>query len=383
MRVLHVDSAREWRGSQSQVLLAAQAMAARGHSVTVACQAGGRLEARARASGLAVRPLAFRGDLGPGAILGLARVLGRDAPEVVHGHDPHATSASLLAVRLRPGARVVASRRVSLPLRGPLSLRKYAACDRVIAVSRAVAGVLLEVGLPAGRLRLIRDGVRDRRREGEGREALAALGIPPGSPVIGNVAALTEHKDHATLLEAMPRVLERVPAARLVIVGEGELRPRLTAQARSLGLADRCVFAGFRTDVDRLMPAFSLLCLTSRTEGLGSCLLDAMCFGRPVVATAVGGIPEVVGHGETGLLVPVGDPLALAGALADLLLRPERAEALGRAGRLRFEREFTAERMVDETMRLYDELGGRLVRPERSARAALSPRPSESVSSAT
>jgi hypothetical protein len=169
MRVVHVDSAREWRGSQSQVLLAAQGMVARGHSVTLACQAGGRLEARARAAGLAVRPLTFGGDLAPAAILGLARLLRAEAPHVVHAHDPHATSAGLLAARLCRGPRLVASRRVSLPLRGRLSRRKYAACDRVIAVSRAVARVLLDDGLPARRLLLVHDGVLDRRPEREGR----------------------------------------------------------------------------------------------------------------------------------------------------------------------------------------------------------------------
>ena len=356
MRVVHVDSAREWRGSQSQVLLTAQGMAARGCSVTVACQSGGRLEARARAAGLAVRPLAFGGDLAPAAFLGLARLLQTAAPHVVHAHDPHATGASLLATRLCRGPRLVASRRVSLPLRGPLSRRKYAACDRVIAVSRAVARVLLRDGLPARRLLLVHDGVLDRRPEQEGREALAELGIPAGSPVIGNVAALTEHKDHATLLAAMPRVLEAVPAARLVIVGGGELRGRLEAEAGKLGLGERCLFTGFRSDVDRLIPAFSLVCLTSKTEGLGSSLLDAMCFGRPVVATKTGGIPEAVVHGKTGLLVPVGDSAALAKALVELLPEVDRREALGRAGRRRFEQQFTAERMVDRTLHLYAEL---------------------------
>jgi glycosyltransferase involved in cell wall biosynthesis len=317
-----------------------------------------------------VRPLVFGGDLAPGAILGLARVLRAEAPDIVHAHDPHATGAGLLAVRLSRGPRLVASRRVSLPLRRPFSLRKYAACDRVIAVSRAVARVLLEHGLPARRLLLIYDGVPDRRSARDGREALRELGVPADSPVVGNVAALTEHKDHATLLAAMPRVLEAVPAARLVIVGAGELRGRLEAEARSLGLGERCVFAGFRTDVDRLIPAFSLLCLTSRTEGLGSSLLDAMCFGRPVVATATGGIPEVVGHGKTGLLVPVGDPAALASALTELLVHEDRRDWLGQAGRRRFEQAFTAERMVDETLDLYADLRALSARPARTASPA-------------
>jgi glycosyltransferase involved in cell wall biosynthesis len=316
-----------------------------------------------------VRPLAFGGDLAPGAILGLARVLWGDAPDVVHAHDPHAISAGLLAARLVRGPRVVASRRVPLHLRGLPSLRKYAACDRVIAVSRAVARVLLEDGLPPNRLLLIYDGVPDRRPPRDALDALGELGIPTRSPVIGNVAALTEHKDHATLLAAMPRVLEAVPAARLVIVGAGELRGQLEAEARMRGLGARCVFTGFRADIDRLIPAFSLLCLTSSTEALGTSLLDAMCFGRPVVATATGGIPEAVEHGKTGLLVPVGDPATLADALADLLLRADRRETLGEAGRRRFEREFTAERMVDETLRLYEDLRATSAAPGRHSAA--------------
>jgi glycosyltransferase involved in cell wall biosynthesis len=369
MRVVHVDSACEWRGSQSQVLLAAQGMAARGHSVTVVCLAGGRLEARARAAGLTVRPIAFGGDLAPGPVLRLVRVLRAEDPHVVHAHDPHAIAAGLLATRLSPGPRVVASRRVSLPVRGPFSRRKYAACDRVIAVSRAVGRGLLRDGLPARRLLLVHDGVVDRPPEPDGGDVLRELGIPAGSHVIGNVAALTEHKDHATLLAAMPAVLEAVPEARLVIVGGGELRARLEAEALRRGLGGRCVFTGFRADVDRLIPAFSLLCLTSRTEGLGSSLLDAMCFGRAVVATRTGGIPEAVVQGETGLLVPVGDPPALAAALVRLLLSPGEREAMGRAGRRRFERLFTAERMVEGTLRSYDELGGRSPAPDRAPAA--------------
>ena len=355
LRVVHVDSAREWRGGQRQLLLAAESMAARGHSVTIACRAGGQLETRSRAAGLAVLPLAFGGDLAPGAFLGLARLLRREAPDVVHAHDPHATASAVLALRLRPGARLVASRRVALPLRGTLSKRKYAACDRVIAVSRAVARVLAEGGLPASRIRLIYDGVPDRRST-TGGEALRELDVPADAPVIGNVAALTEHKDHATLLAAMPAVLAAVPAARLVLVGDGALRGHLEREALRLGLGQRCLFAGFQPDPDRLIPAFSMLCLTSRTEGLGSSLLDGMCFERAIVATTTGGIPEVVQHGRTGLLVPVGDVAALARALLELLRWPERRQALGRAGRRRFEREFTAERMVEATLGLYEDL---------------------------
>jgi glycosyltransferase involved in cell wall biosynthesis len=172
------------------------------------------------------------------------------------------------------------------------------------------------------------------------------------------LTALSEHKNHGTLLAAMPAVLQAVPDARLFIVGEGRLRGRLEGEVRKLGLGGRCVFTGFRPDVDRLLEHFSLLYLTSRLEGLGTTLLDAMCFARPVVATATGGVPEAVRHGETGLLVPVGDSGALAKALVSVLTDERRGELMGQAGRRRFERLFTAARVVDETLRVYEDLAG-------------------------
>jgi len=238
-----------------------------------------------------VRPLPFRGDLWPPAILALARLLRRERPGALLLHDPHAVSAGLVASRLAGRAALVAVRRVDFPLRGPFSRAKYAACDRVIVVSRAIGSVAEAGGVQRERLRLVYEGSRP-RRGGGGREALAALGVPAGVPVIGNVAALTGHKDHATLVEAMALLRKHLPEARLVIAGEGELRSALEAQVRDRGLGDRVVFAGFRYDLDRLLPAFSAFCLSSRLEGLGTSLLDAMAFGLPVVATAAAGSPR-------------------------------------------------------------------------------------------
>jgi len=354
--VLHVDTAATWRGGQNQVLLTAQGMAARGAGTTVACRAGGELETRARAAGAAVRAIPFRGDLWPPAILALARLLRRERPGALLLHDPHAVSAGLVASRLAGRLPLVAVRRVDFPLRGAVSRAKYAACDRVIVVSRAIGSVVERGGVPPERLRLVYEGVPDRVPAPGGQEALAQLGVPAGVPVVGNVAALTGHKDQATLVEAMALARHRIPEARLVIVGEGELRQALEAQVRERGLADRVAFAGFRRDLDRLLPAFSVFCLSSRLEGLGTSLLDAMAFGLPVVATAAGGIPEAVVNGVTGRVVPPRDPAALAGALVEALADDPRRRAWGAAGRRRFLERFTADHMVNETLRVLAEL---------------------------
>jgi glycosyltransferase involved in cell wall biosynthesis len=355
-RVLHVDTAVTWRGGQNQVLLTARGMVGRGIAAPVACRRTGALATRGEAAGAAILPLPFRGDLWPPAIFALARVLRRERPDAVLLHDPHAVSAGLVAARLVGPVPLVAVRRVDFPLRGAFSRTKYRACDRVIVVSRAIGSVVERAGVAAERLRLVYEGVPDRAPAAGGREALADLGIPPGVPVVGNVAALTGHKDHATLVEAIALLRARIPEARLLVAGEGELRPALEARVRDRGLGDRVVFAGFRRDLDRLLPAFSVFCLSSRLEGLGTSLLDAMAFGLPVVATAAGGIPEAVEDGVTGRVTPPGDPAALAEALADVLGDEARRQALGAAGRRRFLERFTADHMVAQTLAVLAEV---------------------------
>jgi glycosyltransferase involved in cell wall biosynthesis len=353
MRVLHVDSARSWRGGQNQVLLSAQGMAERGHEVVLACQAGSILETRAREAGLSPTPLSFRGDLGPQAALGLLRLVKAFRPGVVHVHDPHAASAGLVATRLAGGPRPIASRRVDFELRGWASRFKYRTCRGVLAASEAIRAVLLRGGMDARKVRVVYEGVPDRPAEPGGEEMLHSLGVPKGSLTIGNVAQLTDHKDHATLLSAFSEAQRTLPALFLVIVGDGELRPKLEAQARALGIQDRVCFAGFRTDLDRLLPAFTLFCLSSRLEGLGTSLLDAMSHGRAIVATGAGGIPEAVQDGVTGRLSPPGDPKALARSLVEVLQDESLRESFGRAGRRRFLEHFTADRMVERTLEEY------------------------------
>jgi glycosyltransferase involved in cell wall biosynthesis len=223
----------------------------------------------------------------------------------------------------------------------------------VVGVSRGVLHVLRAGGIPDERLRLVYEGVPDRQPEPGGRAVLEQLGVPPDAPLIGNVAALTDHKDHGTLLSAASQVLAGRPDARFVILGEGELEAALRARAQELGIGQQVVFAGFRGDLDRLIPCFDVFCLSSHMEGLGTSLLDAMAFGRPIVATAVGGIPEAVEDGRSGQLVPARNATALAQALVRLLGDERLRKEMGRAGRRIYEARFTAERMVEATLDAY------------------------------
>lgn len=354
MRILHLDTATEWRGGQNQIVLTAQGQIALGHDVIVFANAKGELAVRAARASVPVHQAEVgRSDLSwrtASAVRGAATSF---RPDVIHVHESHGLPGAIFAARrMSRRPRLIASRRVDFPLRLGSRL-KYGRMDRILAVSRAVLDVLTRSGLPAAKVALVHEGVKDRPAQPGGREALIALGVPTGAPVVGNVAQLVDHKDHATLLRAASVVLAAKPECRFVICGDGPLRQDLEALARSLGISERVIFAGFRADLDALIPCFDIFSLSSHLEGLGTSVLDAMCFSRPVVATRAGGIPDAVIDGETGRLVSPRDAAGLARALIETLDSETSRVRFGAAGRERFEKEFTSDAMTQATLREY------------------------------
>ena len=354
MRILHVDTATEWRGGQNQIVLTAEGQIALGHEVRIFANARGELAVRAANASLPVHAAVVgRGDLSFRTLGALRDAVASFSPDVIHVHESHGIPGAILATRgasNRP--RLVASRRVDFPLRF-LSRFKYGRMDKVLAVSRAVREVLVGGGLSSGRVVLVHEGVKDRKPAAGGAAALRSLGIPEGVPVVGNVAQLVDHKDHASLLRAAALVLKAKPDCRFLICGDGPLRQDLAALATSLGVSDRVTFAGFRGDLDALIPCFDIFCLSSHLEGLGTSVLDAMCFSRPVVATRAGGIPDAVVDGETGRLTEPRDHAGLARALLETLDSSSTRERYGASGRARFEKEFTSAAMVKATLAAY------------------------------
>ena len=354
MRILHVDTAAEWRGGQNQIALTAEGQAALGHEVVIFANAAGELAFRAAKASLKVHAAVVgRGDLSFRTMGALRDAVNGFTPDVIHVHESHGIPGAILSAgRASTRPRLIASRRVDFPLRF-MSRLKYGRMDKVLAVSRAVVDVLVRSGLSPDRVALVHEGVRDRRPAPEGEQALRSLGVPEGVPLVGNVAQLVDHKDHATLFRAAAIVLKAKPECRFLICGDGPLRPELAALSATLGISDRVIFAGFRNDLDALIPCFDIFCLSSHLEGLGTSVLDAMCFSRPVVATRAGGIPDAVIDGETGRLTAPRDHEALALALLETLDSPSSRKRYGGFGRARFEKEFTSAAMVKATLTAY------------------------------
>jgi glycosyltransferase involved in cell wall biosynthesis len=188
------------------------------------------------------------------------------------------------------------------------------------------------------------------------RDVRAELGIPLDAPVVGTVASMRPPKALHVLVDAFVELLKTMPEARLLMVGDGPSRQGVEAHARSRGLAeDRAIFTGQRPDVDRLIDAFDVSALSSVSEGTPLFIFESMARGRPVVSTRVGGVPEVIDDGQSGVLVPPEDPQALARTLEALLRDPARREAIAAGGRERL-REFTPERAAERFAALYEEL---------------------------
>jgi glycosyltransferase involved in cell wall biosynthesis len=307
--------------------------------------------------------LGARGDLDPRWIPRLRRLVRSRRIDLVHAHSPVVAAGARLA--LGPGVAVVTTEHNTWDRYRPLTRRADAA---TFARQRAVIAVSSEVARSIGSRRgppvhVIPNGVDAEalRAAALPREAARQeLDLPADAPVIGTVGGLTAKKGHAHLVRSFADLAGRVPEARLVIVGlELDAAPVRVA-IEETGLGDRVLLAGYRPQAARLLRAFDVFALASSHEGMPVALLEAMALGVAVVAARVGGVPEVVTSGGDGVLVPPGDPAALAAALEELLADPTRAGSLGAAAALTAER-FSLEATVRRTQEVYDEAmaGGR------------------------
>ncbi len=358
MTSVHLDTAQTWRGGQHQVLLTVTGLCELGHPAVLVAHSSGALSRRAR-EGLRTVALDPSGEFDVQAGWQLHRILRSAAPDVVHVHDPMGVALIAMALKLQPRLTprplIVASRRVDFHLkRNAFSRWKYRHVDVFIAVSRVIASMLVEDGIPADRVEVVHDGVPvGTIDKTPAADVHKAVWLPHGAPIVGNVAALVPHKGQKDLVAAAARVVRAVPDARFVILGEGELRDLLERQIKDLGLERHVFLPGFQTDVLGLQKSFDIFVMSSITEGLGSSMLDAMACGTPVVGTRAGGIPEAIEHNRTGLLVRPHHPDELADAIIQLLNDPSLRARLGAAGRRHVETEFSVEKMVEGTLEVY------------------------------
>ncbi len=356
---IQVDVEPGWRGGQRQVYLLCTGLARRGHPVVAVVRRGGELGRRLREAGIETVEVPGRSEADPSSVRTLARLFRQRRSAVAGIHSGRSLGIAAIA-RLLAGTAappLVPTRRVDFAIgRNPFSRWKYSrAAAGIIAISEAVAGVLERSGIPRSRIRIVHSGVVPPEiPEGARERFRRQLGVAEDRVLAGTVAALTDHKGHRYLLEAIPAIRRRHPEALFLLVGDGELREPLEARARELGLdGDAVRFLGHRTDVPVVLGGLDLFVMASHMEGLGTAILDAQMAGLPVVATRAGGIPEIVRDGETGLLAEPRDPVSLAAAVVRLLDDPALARRLARTGQALALERFSADAMVEGTLEAY------------------------------
>jgi glycosyltransferase involved in cell wall biosynthesis len=346
--LVHVASGREWRGGQRQVWLLARELQRDGLAGQVVITGTGtELAVRLKQDGVRVHETTWSVGLDPRVLPPLLREV-RAGAALLHAHDAHAvTLAGLAALPTR--TPLVATRRVDFRLRHPWLWRRAA---RVIAISSAVADVLVDDGIDPGRVRVIHSGIDlEAAREAEPLGLRERLGLSPDTRLACTVGALVPHKDHVTLLHAARHLSPALPDLHWVIAGDGELERVLRWLTDELDLADRVHFLGHVSQPLRVIADADVYVMSSREEGLGTSVLDAMARGIPVASTSAGGLSEML-YGGGGILVPPRNPGALAAAVRRILCDSELRRRLVEQASRTVE-QFTAARMAAEVRSVY------------------------------
>ena len=360
MSLFHVDAGKEWRGGQRQSLFLVQELRRKGFPVFFIVQPGSPLYDKASEAGLPLLPLKIRSEVDILAVLRLSYLMRRRDCRLAHFHDAHSVAVGSAAASMAKVPLRIISRRVDFPLKkNYFSRKKYLSqIDAVVAISGGVKKVLIEGGLPPGVIEVIPSGIDfTPYKEAMSSDYLRReFGFADDDFLVGIVAHLADHKGHKYLIRAAKILKEQTSKIKIIIVGEGPLKMELTKEAKDSGVEDFVFFLGFRDDVPRILSSLDLFVLSSYLEGMGTSIMDAMACRLPVVATRTGGIPEVVKHRETGILVPPRNPSSLAKAILKLYKDPELSRRLGERGYRVVHRKFSSEAMADKMGELYARL---------------------------
>ena len=356
MRPLLVDLDTEWRGGQNQFLLMLKGFHARGHRAELLTVEGAALGNRARALGLPVHAVA-----GPARRWRAARhirgLLGGRLFDVVHVNESHALTAAWLA-RAHREVPLVISRRVGYPLGKSLFARmRFSAATRIIANSRWVAEQAAASGANRKKLVVVYEGVEipPLPPAAARSHARARWNIPENAPLLGSVAVLSPDKGQEYLIRALGQLRAEFSESRLLLAGDGPCRSNLERISQELGIRDAVIFAGFVKDIEAVYAALDVFLFPVFFEGLGTSLLAAMACAIPSIAFNCCALGEIIENEKSGLLVETANVEEIRKAAARLLRDRNFARRLGEAGRGRIEEVFSADRMVEEMLRVYAE----------------------------
>lgn len=356
---LIVDLEMEWRGGQNQALLLLRGLYERGHAAELVAAHGSSLSHRAKKYGIYVHSVP-RTFLRLSAARQIRSLLAEDRVELVHANEAHAVTAAWLALGKR-NLPFVISRRVGYPIgKSWIARARYRSADCILANSQWVADQAAASGAPRGKLRVVHEGaeVPEPLKPAQRAQARRRWGVAEGTPLLGCVGVLLPDKGQECLIRALVEVRKDFPEARLLLAGDGPCREKLQKLAEELKLTEAVIFAGFVKEVESVHAALDVFLLPSFFEAFNNSLLAAMAYEIPSIAFSRGALTEIIEEGKSGLFVSGPDVGEIRGAVKRILQDRDFAGKLGAAGRTRVSENFTAEHMVEGTLKVYEELLG-------------------------
>lgn len=355
MKIMQVVLNLDCGGLEKLVIDLAETFNKTGFKTTICClDKFGKLADQAKARGIELVLVGKKCGIDVTLPFRLANILKQERIDVVHTHNMSPLFYGTLAARLSRVPVIINTRHG----RAKKSMVSYVwnMNDAIIAISEDAKREMLKWNrIDTKKTRVIYNGIDIDKYSNnqDGNEDKKALNIEPSTFVFGTVARLSPEKDQFTLIDAFSKVVNKIDDAKLIFIGDGILKEELVKYASKLGISDKVMFLGFRDDVYKVLPIFDIFGLSSLTEGISLTLLEAMAAGLPIVATNVGGNPEVIVNGTTGILVPPKRPVEMAEAIYNLLSDKKLAREMGEAGKRRVFEKFTLTRMSEEYIDLY------------------------------
>lgn len=354
--IVHTEWSDGFGGQEHRILLECREMQRRGHRVRIACRPEAELFPKAREAGIPVTPVPIRSSADLSAIRALCLLFRRERVHVVNTHSGRDSWVASVAAKIAGVPLLIRTRHVSVPVRRGAVNMIYRWPDGYITTAGMIREHLIRKGIHADRVVSIPTGVDPGKFAPgiDGSRIRQEFGIPPGAFLVSMIGVLRSWKRHDLFLDAVRILKGRNVPVRALVVGEGPRREVITAEIREKGIPDVAMLTGFREDIPDILAASDAVVLPSdRFEGVPQVILQALAQARPVVASPVGGIPEVVLDGKTGFLCPPGDVRAYAGALERLAGDPQLRDRMGKDGRQLVLSSHTVVSMGDRTESFY------------------------------
>lgn len=354
--ILHIDTGKGFRGGQQQAFYLHKILIERGYNSLFICKSGSKLESRLKAENLPYATLPLMGEFDVYSSYKVAKIAKNRQYSIICLHCSHSLTTGVLAKGLfNKKLKLIGIRRVDFHIRKKLKYNTPI-LDKIVAISEKIKSVLLSDGIDENKIDVIRSGIDTHKFDNAQELTLRnELNLTNNDLIITTVAALTGHKDYPTLLKCAEIVLNKYKNVHFISAGDGKNSDEIKELASGLNLNNRFHFLGYRNDVGNILKSSDIFVLSSKEEGLGTSLLDAMSVSLPIVATNAGGIPEIVKNELNGLLVEKKSPEKLADGLSRLIEDKNLREKFGRQAKDYVENHSIL-KTVDSYEKLFEEL---------------------------